>query len=59
MTMGGSHHHHQPLITAALYCTQKMVMPTVGSSMGPRPSTSRPMEASTAAETAITSDEAR
>src|SRR5205085_9571412 len=59
MTVGASHHHHQPLIIAALKLTQYKVMPSVGASIGPRPRTSRPIEARIAAETALTKVAAR
>ena len=49
ITIGGSHHHHQPLMIAALKFTQYSVMPSVGASTGPRPSTSSPIEARIAA----------
>src|SRR6516164_9411919 len=54
ITVGAVHHHHQPLIIAALKFTQYNVMPRVGESIGPSPSTSRPIEARIAAETALT-----
>src|SRR5204863_9905800 len=59
MTVGASHHHHQPLIIAALKLTQYSVMPRVGASIGPRPRTSRPIEARIAADTELTSVAAR
>src|SRR5262249_23337596 len=59
ITVGAVHHHHQPLIIAALKLTQYSVMPRVGASIGPRPRTSRPIEARIAAETALTQVAAR
>src|ERR1700755_3486028 len=54
MTIGATHHHHQPFRIAALKLTQYSVMPKVGDSSGPSPSTSSPTDARIAAETAFT-----
>src|SRR6516164_5999615 len=59
MTIGATHHHHQPLRMAALKLIQYSVIPSVGASSGPRPSTSRPIEARIAADTALTKVAAR
>ena len=43
VTIGGLHHHHIPRSTALKRCDQKIIMPRVGITLLPKPSTSSAM----------------